>query len=55
MDMEDDVPPSYEKLIQHERVIVTPNLGANTMEAQVGRVNVQNTELVPAICMDVIE
>ncbi|OWM64827.1 D-3-phosphoglycerate dehydrogenase 1, chloroplastic-like isoform X2 [Punica granatum] len=30
----EDLPPLYEKLIQHDRVIVTPNLGAYTIEAQ---------------------
>ncbi|KAK4741153.1 hypothetical protein SAY87_024741 [Trapa incisa] len=35
LDMElEDLPPSYETLIQHDRVIVTPNIGDCTMEAQ---------------------
>lgn len=28
-------PPADSKLVQHERVTVTPHLGASTMEAQV--------------------
>lgn len=55
MDLE-DLPQSYEQLIQHDQVIVTPNLGDNTMEAQVGQVNIRNScQLLPAVSMNVTE
>lgn len=44
----EEPPPKDSKLVQHERVTVTPHLGASTMEAQVWSISF-TTFLLPII------